>query len=205
MAGTCSTSATPPTAPATTCTIAGLANGTPYNFSVRATTSAGGGASASTSTPVTPIASVNVPASTGLPAGTVGQSYSASITPAGGTAPYHFSITKGSLPQGLSATMSPDGNSILIAGIPSRSETANFTLSISDSTVAKALSARLTKAGPTETTVAQAYRITVAAAPGAGPATATPVPLFGELWEKLLLSLMMVGVSALLLRMRRAA
>lgn len=39
---------------------------------------------------------------------------------------------------------------------------------------------------------------TVSAAP-----VATPVPLFGELWEKLLLSLM-VGVSALLLRMRRA-
>ncbi|WP_198971387.1 Lcl C-terminal domain-containing protein [Xylophilus sp. ASV27] len=32
----------------------------------------------------------------------------------------------------------------------------------------------------------------------------TPVPLFGALWEKLLLSLMVVGVSALCLRMRRA-
>lgn len=41
---------------------------------------------------------------------------------------------------------------------------------------------------------------TVSAAP-----LATPVPLFGELWEKLLLSLMVVGVSALVLRIRRAA
>ena len=45
-----------------------------------------------------------------------------------------------------------------------------------------------------------AFTQTVSAAP-----VASPVPLFGELWEKLLLSLMVVGVSALCLRMRRAA
>ncbi|WP_240933148.1 Ig-like domain-containing protein [Diaphorobacter sp. HDW4B] len=45
-----------------------------------------------------------------------------------------------------------------------------------------------------------AFTQTVSAAP-----VATPVPLFGELWEKLLLSLMVVSVSALCLLMRRAA
>lgn len=44
-----------------------------------------------------------------------------------------------------------------------------------------------------------AFIQTVSAVP-----VATPVPLVGELWEKLLLSLMLVSVSALLLRMRRA-
>ena len=35
-------------------------------------------------------------------------------------------------------------------------------------------------------------------------ASAIAVPVFGELWVKLLLSLMLMGVSALLLRVRRA-
>jgi len=197
IAGTCSTSATPPAVPATTCTITGLDNGTPYNLSVQATNSAGAGASGSTNTAVTPIASVSVPGSSVLPAGAVGQRYSASVAIAGGTAPYHFSITAGSLPQGLSAAMSPDGRAIVITGTPGRSETANFTLTISDSTVPVVQSARLNKAGPTVPSVVQAFSITVTAA--------TPVPLFGEWWEKLLLSLMVVGVSVLCLRMHRQA
>ena len=36
-------------------------------------------------------------------------------------------------------------------------------------------------------------------------AVATPVPLFGDLWEKALLSLLVVSVSVLCLRMRRTA
>ncbi|MCP1635089.1 MULTISPECIES: hypothetical protein [Burkholderiales] len=35
------------------------------------------------------------------------------------------------------------------------------------------------------------------------PATPTPVPLFGELWERLLLSVMVLGFAALGLYMRR--
>lgn len=200
-AGSCSTSATPPELAANFCTIDGLANGTPYIVSVQATNAAGVGASALAYRAATPVASVAVPEASVLANGVVGQSYNTTITPTGGQAPYQFEIIEGSLPQGLAAQLSDDGLSIRISGTPSRSETTQFTLSISDSTPAPVELA--SKAGPTLTTVVQTYSITVAAPDVVVvPAKATPVPSLG-VWAVLLLNLLAGGLAALGLRGRK--
>jgi hypothetical protein len=110
-------------------------------------------------------------------------------------------MIEGSLPQGLTAQLSDDGLSIRIAGTPSRSETTHFTLSISDST--PPLVELASKAGPTVTTVVQAYSITVAAPDVVVvPAKATPVPSLGA-WAVVLLNLLAGGLAALGLRGRK--
>ncbi|WP_051237229.1 kelch repeat-containing protein [Ottowia thiooxydans] len=210
VAGTCSTSAALPDAPATTCTITGLANGTPYNFTVQVNTTAGPGANTGTTVPVAPVVSVNLPGGANLPNGRVGQSYGASITPAGGAAPYHFTISSGQLPAGLSAAMSPDGASILITGTPTLTETQTFTVSISDSTVPEVT---LLKAGPTVPTLEQTFSITVEAAVIIPVDPVNPVdlvatkiaavPLFDGAWEKLLLCLALMGATVFALRTHR--
>ncbi|MEG0112543.1 MAG: fibronectin type III domain-containing protein [Comamonas sp.] len=199
-AGSCSTSATPPETAASFCTISGLANGTPYIVSVQAINGTGVGASGSTDTAATPVASVAVPPTSVLANGVVGQNYNTVITPTGGRAPYQFEIIDGSLPQGLAAQLSEDGLSIRISGTPSRSETTHFTLSISDSTPTQV--ELMSKAGPTLTTVVQAYSITVTAADVVVPSAATPVPSLST-WAVLLLNLLASGVAALGLRWRR--
>ena len=67
-----------------------------------------------------------------LPTGEVGVSYSQPLTAAGGTAPYSWSISSGSLPGGLT----PSGNTI--SGIPTASGTFNFTVTVTDSASATA-------------------------------------------------------------------
>jgi arylsulfate sulfotransferase len=62
-------------------------------------------------------------------AGTVGTSYSSSLTASGGVPPYTFSITSGSLPPGLSLTPSTGA----IAGVPGAAGTFAFTASVVDS------------------------------------------------------------------------
>lgn len=65
---------------------------------------------------------------TNLPNGSVGSSYSANITATGGTGPYSFSITSGSLPAGL--VLSKAG---LISGKPNSAITSTFTVQATDS------------------------------------------------------------------------
>lgn len=62
-----------------------------------------------------------------LPAGSVGTSYSQSITATGGTPPDTFSVTSGSLPGGL--TLSGGG---ALSGTPTTQGTFNFTVTASD-------------------------------------------------------------------------
>ncbi len=66
---------------------------------------------------------------TTLMAGTVGTPYSATLTAAGGTPPYTWSIGSGSLPPGLSLT--PGG---VISGTPSAQGTFSFSVALTDST-----------------------------------------------------------------------
>ena len=64
-----------------------------------------------------------------LSGGTVGTSYNATIAAAGGTIPYTFVVTSGSLPTGLSL----NEYSGAITGAPTTAGTANFTITVTDS------------------------------------------------------------------------
>ncbi|WP_198929072.1 putative Ig domain-containing protein, partial [Rhizobium sp. AC27/96] len=63
-----------------------------------------------------------------LPAGAIGAAYSETTTASGGTSPYSYAITAGSLPAGL--TLSSAG---VISGTPTGGGTYNFTLTATDS------------------------------------------------------------------------
>ena len=75
--------------------------------------------------PVTPTALTI--ATSSLSSGTNGSPYSNSLQASGGTSPYTWSITAGSLPPGL--TISPTG---LISGTPTASGTSSFTATVTD-------------------------------------------------------------------------
>jgi hypothetical protein len=63
-----------------------------------------------------------------LPSATVGLSYSATLEASGGTSPYSWSITSGSLPGGLKL----DATTGVISGIPTAAGTSDFTVIVTD-------------------------------------------------------------------------
>ena len=69
-----------------------------------------------------------VPVGADLKTGTVGIAYSETITAQGGTAPYTFSVTAGSLPGGTSLNASTGA----ISGTPSAAATYSFTIGVTD-------------------------------------------------------------------------
>jgi hypothetical protein len=79
---------------------------------------------------------------TALPAGTAGTAYTATLSATGGTAPYTWSVTAGSLPQGLRLNKATG----VISGKPKRAGTAKFTITVTDSgtPVRESLSAQFT-------------------------------------------------------------
>ena len=83
-----------------------------------------------------------------LPSGTVGTGYSSTLAATGGTLPYSWMISSGSLPAGL--TLSSTG---VITGTPNSPGTSGFTIQATDATT------------PTPQTVKTAFSITVSAAP----------------------------------------
>jgi hypothetical protein len=82
------------------------------------------GAAAVTSTPAD---FVPVPVGSGLTSGTAGTAYTGTIHGTGGTAPYSFAVTSGSLPTGLS--LSAGGT---ISGTPTVVQTSTFTVTVTD-------------------------------------------------------------------------
>lgn len=68
------------------------------------------------------------PPSGSLPAGRTGESYSQSVTPTGGAAPYSFQVNNGSLPPGLNL----DPATGLISGTPSATGNFSFTVAAMD-------------------------------------------------------------------------
>ncbi len=113
----------------------GVLSGTPtvsgnFPFSVSVTdSSTGTGAPYSatrsyTLTVNTPGVSLNP---TSVPAGTVAAAYSQTLSASGGTAPYSYVITSGSLPTGL--TLAASG---VISGTPTSAGTANITVTATD-------------------------------------------------------------------------
>ena len=66
-----------------------------------------------------------------LAAATAGTAYSATISATGGTSPFTWSLTSGTLPAGLSLSAS-SSNSVTITGTPTGQTVANFTIKIVD-------------------------------------------------------------------------
>jgi len=67
---------------------------------------------------------------TSLPAGTVNTQYSATITTTGGSSPFVWSVSAGSLPPGLSLTPSSNTRSATLAGTPTAAATYTFSISV---------------------------------------------------------------------------
>ena len=107
----------------------GLPKPTPFTWNVTDSSHAGGLATdknkpGSIPPTPTPLSISN----TSLGGGTVGTAYSQMLSATGGTAPYTWTISSGSLPAGL--TLSTAG---LVFGTPTTSQTSNFTVQAADS------------------------------------------------------------------------
>jgi len=112
----------------------GVISGTPIatgNATITATFSGPGGeqCQGSTTLAVTaaPCPTITVTPAV-LPNGTVGTAYNQSLVPTGGTTPYTFAVTLGSLPAGLSL----NGGTGAITGIPTSTSAASFTITATD-------------------------------------------------------------------------
>jgi hypothetical protein len=95
-----------------------------------------------------------------LPAGQVGASYSTMVQATGGTTPYHWSISSGTLPAGLTLAAGTG----IITGTPTTSGSYTFTAKVTDST------------SPTAQTATKSLTITVASAPAPVQITTTSLP-----------------------------
>src|SRR6185369_1600042 len=118
----------------------GTISGTPavpgfFTFTVRATDASAPSQTATATLGLTVLmASGSLQVTTAsLPGGTIGQSYSAALSAAGGAAPYAWSIGSGALPQGLRLTSAGT-----IDGTPTAAGTASFTVHVTDAATPQA-------------------------------------------------------------------
>jgi subtilisin family serine protease len=111
---------------------------------------------------------------TSLPGGTQNTSYSATLAATGGTTPYAWSVTSGTLPAGLSLVASTG----VVSGTPTGTGTSNFTVRVTDTNLVVATQAlSLTVIGPPSVittslpggTQNAAYTATLAATSGTTP------------------------------------
>jgi hypothetical protein len=147
--GTLPPGLTPPTSPTTTPTTS--IAGTPtqagvFNFTIEVLENSGSIDTQSFSITIDPSISIST---TTLPTGVVGSSYSQNIDAAGGTAPYTWAITVGTLPPGLTLGTSTT-NQVTISGTPTQDGDFTFTLEVQDDLAQIAtqqLTITVTKAG----------------------------------------------------------
>ncbi|WP_281660333.1 putative Ig domain-containing protein [Microvirgula aerodenitrificans] len=136
------------------------------SFTYTATNASGTSSPATVSITVSAPTLVLSPASGALAGGSTGSAYSTTISTSGGTAPYSYAITAGSLPIGLSLNTSTG----VISGTPSGSGSSNFTVTATDAnsaTGSNAYSIAISGLPPT----ASAVSATVAANSSANPIT----------------------------------
>ena len=133
----------------------GVISGTPTtagNYSFTMTATDANGFAGSQSYAVTVAAPITITPAT-LPAGTVGTTYSQTITANGGIAPFTYTVSTGTLPSGLTLNSTTG----VITGTPTTAGNYNFTV---------------TATGSGGATGSQSYAVTVAA-----PITITPATL----------------------------
>ncbi len=109
----------------------GALSGTPTaagSFSVKVTVTDSASRSANATFPVQVVTGLAITTAS-LPSGAIGTAYSATLTAAGGTAPYTWSVISGSLPAGLSLNTS----SGTISGTPTAAGASNITFQAADS------------------------------------------------------------------------
>jgi len=116
-----------------TLSAAGVISGTPTtvgtsNVTIRATDNTIAALSITKVFNISIVNSLTVTASASLPGGVRGTAYSQTLTAAGGTAPFTWSITSGNLPAGV--TLSAAGT---ISGTPTATGTSTFTVRATDS------------------------------------------------------------------------
>jgi hypothetical protein len=157
----------------------GTLSGTPtttgsYNFTVTATDKYSCTGSKSYTINICPSITLS-PSS--LPSGTVGTSYSQTITASGGSAPYFYAVTSGSLPDGLVL----DTTKGTLSGTPTASGSFKFTVTATDKNscqgtqsytiVIACRTITLTPTSLPDGTVATAYTQTITASGGKSPYT----------------------------------
>ncbi len=116
------------TASPTTQVVTGLTPGTAYTFTVAAQNAAGTGPASGRSTAVTPNVSPSLAFAT-PPNGEVGVAYSRPLSVTGGTAPFVWSVSAGTMPPGLSLAPS----SGMLGGTPTTAGSFTFTVRVVDS------------------------------------------------------------------------
>src|SRR3989442_1569637 len=143
-----------------------------YSFTIQASDSGGQKASQAFAVSIASLLSITT---TSLPSGTVGVAYSATLSGAGGTPPYTWSLTTGSLPPGLA--LSTSGT---ISGMPTSVGSYTFTIQAADSVGQKASQAftvsivpalSITTTSLPSGTVGVAYSTTFSATGGTPPYT----------------------------------
>ena len=158
--------------PGITLTSAGVLTGTPtaagsYTFSVNVVDANNGIATTSITLVVAATLSLSFPAP---PAGTVGTAYTDTLTATGGTTPYTWSVSAGTLPAGITLNASTG----VLAGTPTVAGTSSFTIKVTDAssqTATEAASITIA-AGPLTITVPSS-----AALPSVSPGGTTSAQL----------------------------